>query len=193
MNNLHRIFLAINLPDAAKTKLGALQGQWPDLPANWTKKENFHVTLVFFGNASDQETADICKTTRDAAGRHDPFILSFNRVSYGPSQKIPPRMVWLQGERSFELGSLRQDLENTLYQLGNGRVEKTGAAGFSPHITLARIRQFEIRKMDPEEVPGIEEDMALSFMVESVEVMESELKRGGPVYTVLESAKLGGD
>jgi len=28
-------------------------------------------------------------------------------------------------------------------------------------------------------------------MVESIEVMESELKKGGPKYTVLESFKLG--
>ena len=31
----------------------------------------------------------------------------------------------------------------------------------------------------------------LAFTVESIEVMESELKRGGPVYTILESHQLG--
>jgi 2'-5' RNA ligase len=191
MNNLHRIFLAVNLPERTKQDLFDYQDQWPNLPANWTRKENLHVTLVFIGNANDQEAADICKTVAIAAKRHNPFNFSFKRIVYGPPKKIPPRMVWAQGLASTELADLRQDLENTLYGLGAVQTDKTGTSGFSPHITLARINQFEVRKMDPEEVPVINEDISISFAAESIEVMESELKKGGPVYTVLESAKLG--
>jgi 2'-5' RNA ligase len=191
MNNLHRIFLAINLPERAKQELFDTQDRWLDLPANWTRKENLHVSLIFFGNATDQETADICKMAEIVAKRHDPLTLVFSRISYGPPKKMPPRMVWAHGPGSPELAKLRQDLENSLYDLGNGQMEKTGIAGFSPHITLARVSQFEIRKIDPEEVPVINEDISLSFVAESIEVMESELKKGGPVYTVLESARLG--
>ena len=35
--------------------------------------------------------------------------------------------------------------------------------------------------------PEISEDIDLTFTVETIEVMESELKRGGPQYTILES------
>jgi 2'-5' RNA ligase len=45
--------------------------------------------------------------------------------------------------------------------------------------------------MDQEEIPEVDEIIDLAFTVESIEVMESELKRGGPVYTVLESSNLG--
>lgn len=193
MNNLHRLFLAINLPERTKQDLFDYQDQWLDLPASWTRKENLHVTLVFIGNANDQEAADICKTAAIVAKRHQPLSLSFKHIVYGPPKKIPPRMVWAQGLASTELAKLRQDLENTLYDLGAGQMEKTGISGFSPHVTLARINQFEIRKMDPEEVPDVNENISMSFTAESIEVMESELKRGGPVYTVLESAGLGGE
>ena len=76
----------------------------------------------------------------------------------------------------------RQDLEKIRFVPEN-RI-------FAPHITLARISAFEFRAVEPEEVPEVNEALDLPFTVESIEVMESEMKRGGPVYTVLESHQL---
>ena len=61
---------------------------------------------------------------------------------------------------------------------------------FKPHVTLARIREWEFRRIELEERPLVEEDISLDFEVNSVEIMESELKRGGPEYVVLESIPL---
>jgi 2'-5' RNA ligase len=44
--------------------------------------------------------------------------------------------------------------------------------------------------MEPEEVPEIDENIDLTFSAESIEVMESELTRQGPRYTILESHEL---
>jgi 2'-5' RNA ligase len=44
--------------------------------------------------------------------------------------------------------------------------------------------------MEPEEKPKIDEDISLNFQVKSIEVMESQLKRGGAEYTILESFEL---
>jgi 2'-5' RNA ligase len=209
MANLHRIFIAINLSEKIKKDLFAFQDKWLDLPARWTWPQNLHITLVFLGNASDQEVIDICKTTAEVAKRHDPFDLTLNRITYGPPNK-EPRMVWAVGDKSAELGSLQTDLTNYFYETGQpafaASYAKASAAKkatadaadedserhlFAPHITLARIKQFELHKMESEEVPRIDEKIHNTFLVESIEVMESELKRGGPTYTVLESLKLG--
>ena len=55
---------------------------------------------------------------------------------------------------------------------------------------LGKIQAWEWRKVEAEERVDVAEDIDLSFSVNSVEVMESELKRGGPVYTILESCQL---
>jgi 2'-5' RNA ligase len=191
MNNLHRIFLAINLPEKMRLDFCAYRDRWIDLPANWTRPENLHVTLFFMGNSNDEETVEICKMAGEAAKRHEPFTLNFDRIVFAPPKKIPPRMVWIQGEKSSELGNLQKDLENSLCGLSEEHAKQAGSYVFAPHVTLARINQSEIRNMDPETVPNIDEDAPFSFLVESVEVMESELKKGGPVYTILESARLG--
>jgi len=55
---------------------------------------------------------------------------------------------------------------------------------FAPHITLCRINAWQWKQIEPEERPEINENIDLLFTVESIEVMESELKKGGPQYTI---------
>jgi 2'-5' RNA ligase len=185
----HRIFIAINLPEGVKKELGQAQRKFLELPARWTKKENLHITLVFLGNVSDQELPEICQIVREAAQRNKGFEIKLEKVSFGPLNKKPPRMVWAIGGKSKELGKLQRDLENSLLDSAN-KANQTEGKAFSPHITLARLKTWETRKLEPEEIPDVNENINLSFEVESIEIMESFLKKGGPEYIVLESCRL---
>jgi len=205
MRNLHRIFIAVNLPENLRRYLAEFSQKWPELPAKWVKSDNLHATLNFLGNANDEEVSEICRTAMAVARRHDPFVLGLDRIVYGPQDEFScrgkeenfsryPRMVWAMGEKSQEIGNLQKDLENSLFEFSGARYQKNDSDyGFRPHVTLARLIQTDLRRMDPEEIPMIEEKIAKTFVAESIEVMESELRRGGSVYTVLESAKLGQD
>jgi len=55
---------------------------------------------------------------------------------------------------------------------------------------LGRLKQWEFQKQEIDEVPEIDETISVQFPVDSIEVMESELKREGPEYHVLESSPL---
>jgi 2'-5' RNA ligase len=184
----HRIFIAINIPEPIRKKLSLYQENWPNLPARWTKKENLHVTLVFLGYANSEELPEICQTVRETALRHDSFDLSLKKIVYGPPKKNPARMVWAEGEKSKELGKLHGDLENSLCNRLN--VIKDKGLPYSPHVTLARITAWEMQRMDPEERPEVNEEINFNFPVESIEIMESFLKKKGPDYVVLESCPL---
>lgn len=187
MEKRHRVFIAINLPGDVKKALVRYQNKWPELPAKWTSQDNLHVTLAFLGHLTDAEIADVCKITEEVATTHNSFSINLNKVLYGPPRKMPPRMVWVEGEKSEEMAELKQELEEALMGKISFRPE---GRGFTPHITLARINEWEFKKIEPEERPEIAEDLNFTFTVESVEVMESVLKRGGPVYTTLESCSL---
>lgn len=107
---------------------------------------------------------------------------------------------------AFRSDEIRRDLPSTTFApnslhneklfLANNHpnsaehLKRKSGAGFTPHITLARIIEWEFRKFDLDERPEINEEIDLPFTVESIEVMESELKRGGPQYIILESHQL---
>ncbi len=160
----HRIFIAINLPEGIKERLAAYQSKWPELPVRWTKKDNLHITLEFLGYLTDEELLKACQSTKELASKHKSFIITLNKICYGPPKK-PPRMIWVVGEKIEELN-------------------------LSPHITLGRMNAWEFRKIELEERPQVDEDINLSFEVDSIELMESVLKRTGPTYDVVESCKL---
>ena len=188
----HRIFIAINLPEDIKKNLVDYQAKWPELPIRWTKKENLHITLMFLGYLVDEELLEILRITKEVAQRHESFSINLKKIIYGPPKKLPPRMVWAEGEKSKELGKLQKDLENSL--LSSEALAKEDltieARPYAPHITLGRIKAWEFRKIEPEERPEVNEEINLNFEVNSIEVMESELKRGGPNYAILESCPL---
>jgi len=187
----HRIFIAINLPENTRKKLSECQSKWPSLPCYWTKKDNIHITLLFLGYLTDEELLEVIKDTEKIVSECESFRISLNKIIYGPPKKFPPRMVWATGEQSEELKILQKKLEEGIYYEplpDNEKREKRNY--FVPHITLGRIKSWELNQMDREEIPEINEETNLNFLVESIEIMESELKRGGPEYTVLESYQL---
>src|SRR4030042_2889619 len=184
----HRVFIAVNLPKDIKEQLLVQQKRLRDLPARWAKEDNLHITLIFLGYLKDEEIVKVCEAVKEVAQKTIPFSIKLNEICYGPPEKIPPRMVWILGEKSKDLANLKDNLEKEL--LGNPSLNnlKTGVRLFSPHITLGRIRQWEWQRIEPEERPEIETELFLTFEVQSIEVMESHLKRGGAEYLVIESA-----
>ena len=176
----HRIFIAINLPEDIKKQLVDHQSKWLDLPCRWTKKDNLHITLEFLGYLTDEELMELSQKTKEMASEKKVFDIHLNKICYGPPDKKPysgtkpltgrldkvenrpPRMVWVVGERIKELN-------------------------LTPHITLGRIKTWQFRQIEPEERPEVNEEIDLTFEVKSIEIMESQLKKGGPEYILLES------
>jgi RNA 2',3'-cyclic 3'-phosphodiesterase len=186
----NRIFIAINLPENIKKKLMDFEVKHPDLPARWTKQDSLHITLDFIGNATDDEVYEICRIAKSVAENSSVFQIVLNKICYGPpKEELAPRMVWAMGEKSEEFASIKKDLDEALCDSQKLRFSPENK-GFSPHITLARIRQWDFKKIEPEERPVVDEDTDFSFEASSIEVMDSELKRGGPKYTIIGSFPL---
>lgn len=184
-----RVFIAINLPDQIKGQLISYHLKWPELPVRWTKKNNLHITLVFLGYVREEEILGLLNDVKGAVSKHQSFVIKLKRIYYGPDEKSP-RMIWVEGEESEELGRLEKDLKGALAGLPPESGKKEERKIYIPHITLGRLKQWEFRRIEPEERPQINENIDLGFEVNSVDVMESHLKRGGPEYTILESVLL---
>jgi len=195
---LHRIFIAISLPDKVKKELIREQDRITVMfsskcPVSWTRKENLHITVSFLGSVSNDDLVDILKVTGEVADRHSSFDLSLKKISYGPHEPTltqVPRMIWVSGEKSADLASLQDDLENSISSERRIDLSK-GERTLSPHVTLGRVMAWEFKAIDTEERPDINRNISLDLGVGSIDVMESELKRAGARYNLLGSFPLG--
>lgn len=182
-----RIFISIGLPKNIQDKLVSYQEEISNsftnfndfCPIKWTKKHNLHITLFFVGYVELDDLVNVFEIVENIAKNHERFKIDLKDISYGPKEKSP-KMVWVSGENSLELGKLQTELEKELLEV------RQPDNGFTPHITLGRIIQWQFNKIELEERPDIFKDIALSFPVNSIEIMESE----GGHYTVLKSISL---
>lgn len=187
----HRLFIAINLPEKIRNRFESYQENWPGLPAKWTRPYNLHLTVLFLGNVAEENIPAVLEITKKLAEKYPPIEIKLDKISYGPPKKIPPRMVWISVGKNELLAELKNEIEKELTEQNvHFQIEDRG---FNPHITFARLNNFELRQMDPEEVPQIDEDINFDFRAKTVEVMESQLKRSGANYDILGSFEFKGE
>ena len=184
----HKVFIAINPNQEIKRKFFKYQSSLPNLPIRWTKKENLHITLSFLGKTKDELIPSLINSVEEVCLEHRPFSLEFNKICYGPTSENP-RMIWIIGKKSKEIGELKNDLEKNLSSMPK-QDPSVFRGGFSPHITLGRIRRNDFREIEPEKRPVINVDISIKFEVTSIDIIESLLGPTGAQYTILQSVNL---
>ncbi len=170
---MKRIFVAVNLPKEIKESLEKAKEPFEEGAVRWVKKENLHITLLFLGDIKEEGVDDIYKKLKDLLKQEKSFFLETKKIEY--DNIYNPRLIWVVLKEN-------KGLEQIARSLGNVK--------FKPHITLARIKAWAFKAIEVEERPVIEKAINLSFSIDSIEIMESILKKTGPEYKVLKSIKL---
>ena len=183
----HRVFIAVDLPENIKRELLSYQTQWKELPARWAKPENLHFTLAFIGNTSDTELEQIKTLLAKEAEQHTSFPIQLERIAYGPNE-ANPKMIWATFVSSQDLKNLQKGVEQTLSE---AKLYTPQPDSFLPHITLAKLAQWQFQRMEPEERPTVDQEINLAVFAQSIEIMESKTKQSGTEYSRISNIALG--
>jgi 2'-5' RNA ligase len=135
---MHRLFIAIDLPDDHKSRIGSICYGLPG--TRWMPEEQIHLTLRFIGEvdgASYGRVADILGEIES-----EPFELKVRGIGHFPPRRTP-RVLWLGLDKSEPLLRLRNRIEMKLQQTGLAPEGRK----FSPHITIARFRNPPLTKV----------------------------------------------
>ncbi|WP_066636580.1 RNA 2',3'-cyclic phosphodiesterase [Desulfolucanica intricata] len=189
MENL-RLFWAVNLPVDIKAKLVDLQRQLTKVRADvkWVEEENFHLTVKFLGNVEPVKVPAIFEQVKKEVAGVGAISLEIQNLGVFPQQGMP-RVLWvgLQGEKD-KLIAMHNHVQKALITLGFAPEGKP----FSPHLTLGRIRSPRKTQKLLEEITCLNNQNRVigNVLVKTLDLMESELTRQGPVYSILGSIKL---
>ncbi len=132
-----RAFLAIPLPRQLQESIRVIQTelQASITEARWTRPENLHLTLHFFGEI-DQETLEKLKVSvLSIKGCQRPFQVEVKGLGAFPNP-YRPRVIWLGLKPRGQLEQLHRAIEPCLSQAGL----TTDSRPYSPHLTIGRLR-----------------------------------------------------
>ena len=193
-----RTFIALEMPESAQRVLNSTIERFAQaLPAlRWVDVAGIHLTLAFLGELDDERLALAMEAAQAAA--HDfpsfEYRLTAPGIFGSPQQ---PRVIWM-GIEDQPLAQLRGSPLHRLHHILNRELQRrdfeTENCPFSPHLTLARVKQ----PLTPAEQQSLQhllhskQDSASStlYRVNHLNVMKSELSRAGAKYSVLQAYAL---
>lgn len=183
-----RTFVAITLPMDVREGLAGLRNRLdsPDLAAKWVSRENIHLTLKFLGSVDSDRIVEIEGALKRALQEHTSFHFVLGRVGSFPSPSRP-RVIWVGVvEGKEQLREIALSIEEELADIGFPKDRK----GFSAHVTLARVKR-EKKRGRLAEAMSETDYRSRSIEVSRVEIMRSQLRPQGPIYTRLAEVRLG--
>jgi 2'-5' RNA ligase len=141
--------------------------------------QNIHITLRFLGEIRQELVQEIIEQMKEI--RFSAFKAEFRGLGVFPSLNRP-RVVWIGIEQGAEkLAGIFETLEQRLRTL---RVEPD-RRGFTPHLTIARVRSGRNRDELARLVSEMQDKEFGSINVNSVRLKKSTLTPSGPMYTDL--------
>lgn len=184
-----RVFCAVELPDAVRALLQEhivqLRKEVPEAPASWSRVENIHLTLKFFGNVALDRIPRISEAAARTVKEFSAFEIGVGKTGVFPKPSRP-QVLWIGvSDPSGKLSALQERLERECAAEG---FEKEDRA-YRPHLTIARIRKPEgARRLADAHLRMEFKDMRVE--VTELIVFRSELSSQGSKYTVISRHRL---
>jgi RNA 2',3'-cyclic 3'-phosphodiesterase len=168
-----RLFTGLEIPDDIRESLSMLRGGLPG--ARWVDPDNYHLTLRFIGDVDDVIAREIVfllgKVQRGG------FELRLDGLSAFGGRK--PRAVVATVPSSPAVMELQAEHERLMQRIG---IEPEGRK-FTPHITLARLRDTSSQDV-AEYLSARGGFRSAPFLVSNFVLFSSRASVGGGPYVV---------
>lgn len=178
-----RLFIAIPISDHNKTIIREMVGPLKNLyQASWVKPENYHITLQFLGEVSPESIELIDTELSNIGSTIRPFEITLSALElFPPLTKHRAIIVSVKAcEEIIILANVVREKMNRLNFLPD--------KGFNVHLTVARIK--ENQRNQKISLSGCKINAIQS--IQSFSLIESILKKEGPVYIDVNSYTLKG-
>jgi 2'-5' RNA ligase len=191
MTEVWRVFCAVELPDVVRARLEEhvqrLRKEFPDAAASWSRVENIHLTLKFFGNVEVNQIACISEAAERAVRQFSTFQIRVGETGVFP-RPSRPQVLWIGvNDPSGQLTALQEKFEDECAAEGFPKEDRA----YHPHLTIARLRR-------PEGARHLADThLKMQFGPIDVELKElvvfrSELSPKGSKYSVISAADFRG-
>ncbi|MBV9744916.1 MAG: RNA 2',3'-cyclic phosphodiesterase [Acidobacteriia bacterium] len=172
-----RLFTALDLPDPVAGNLEELLEKLrPQARIQWSPVTNLHITTKFIGEWPEARLDEL-QAALAAIEPRPPITVVIEKLGFFPNARSP-RVFWC-GVESLGLANLAAATERATSSLGIRSEERA----FSPHLTLARIKERIDFKPLHEAIGRLASVEFGRFTADGFFLYQSKLHRSGSVYT----------
>ena len=173
-----RLFVAIEIPENIKDYMVRIQKR---IDHNLAKirlvnKESMHLTLKFLGEVQPSQVENIKLNLKKI--KIGSFLTHLDSIGFFPDESYI-RVMWMGLKPEDKIIELQKEIDEKLSNL----FEKEKK--FKPHLTLARVKFIENKKVFIEQLKKIEVDKK-NFEIRNFKLIKSTLSPKGPIYEDLE-------
>ena len=178
-----RLFLAVDVSSQVRGSLEECVKHLRETraPVRWVKPEAIHMTIKFLGETPEEKLKDLIAAMESVCGCIMPFPITVTGLGAYPNLRRP-RIIWAGvQEASGTLQRLWNHSEDAARTLGWEKEKR----GFSPHITLGRVKGSINLPRLSEVVKSLESKQWGDQEVPNLLLYSSRLKPGGAEYEVV--------
>lgn len=174
MTALKRAFLAIVPPAEVLDAIEGLLERSKSSRYAWTRRDQWHVTVQFFGRVADAEA--LVAALRESVAAVPPMQV---RVRGGGAFPYPRKaqVLWLGVEGVDALAALHAELVGAAGDV----LARRDRVAFHAHLTLARLKRATDLRGDVEALAGVA--VGRAWTVTELKLFESKTRPEGAVYT----------
>ncbi|MCP9470600.1 MAG: RNA 2',3'-cyclic phosphodiesterase [Nitrospira sp.] len=204
-----RAFLAVELGDDLKRQVALVQedlrrrlGREAPKAARiaWVQASSIHLTVKFLGDIDESLIEPMRLAVGVAMQAHRPVFIPLERIGAFPHPREPrvlwvgPQVKWEESQEAQRLAALHRTVEDCCASLGCATALALDRRPFSPHLTLARVKEGAREVGRLLAASGVMDRSLFvgTLAVESIALIKSDLKPAGPIYTKLWQAGVGG-
>jgi len=175
-----RLFTGLDLsPEVVRALDALLDRLRPVARLKWSPPANLHITTRFIGEWPAERLADL-RAALGGIPSHPAIPIHIRNLGFFPNPHSP-RILWAGVEAAPDLAALASETDHALSPLGL----KPGDRPFSPHLTLARIKEpAPLQKLRETIAALLSLDFG-SFSADRFFLYQSSQGPAGSVYTKL--------
>ena len=156
------------------------------MKVKFVEKDNLHISLKFLGDLNSKEIEKTLNMLQNISTKYQHFIIGLSEnVGIFPDNSRP-RVIWVGIEKGNDIVSnIHQSIEKELRLEPFFQKENK----FRAHITMARLKNLKYSHKLNDYIKNIKINPVTDF-VKTIELMESQLTTGGPIYKTINSFPL---
>lgn len=173
-----RCFIGVMIPEKLKENAESVREELKKLPlrCKFVESENLHICLSFLGEVEEVksisgELGSICKN-------YQKFEVAIGGIKMIPSESHVRVLVLDVIDKTGNLEGIRKEIE-----------KRIGGSSKPPHLTLCRVKNIEDKTSTIQRIKSIKTE-EVSFTVSAIQIIKSELRKTGPIYTPIFEARL---